>query len=290
MRRAIGLTVLVLLAGCSLFTSLEDYDGDGAGGGPDASPSDAPVGPSDADAPADGGESADGGPDRSARYRAAIMADSPIAYFRFEEESGTTTKDEVGTHVATLVFAPTLGAPGLFGGKGAIAFPVASKAHLTVSGDDLRYAGIASFTIEAWVFPVVFKDYQWILSTESEASPRSGWSIFTNAAATPAFENWPGNTRSLYVDNAPLILDKWQHLAFTYNGGVVTAYVDGGKKKTYPSTTPLPDVGTLTIGCRYGDGDVAQCLDGWRADEIAFYSAPLTEQRIGEHYALGAPK
>jgi hypothetical protein len=289
MRRVLAPTVLVVVAGCSLFTSLDEYDGEPADAPPDASADVPPTtdGPPAADSATD---SSDAAKSRSDEYRAAVMADQPIAYFRFEEESGTTAKDETGAHLGTLVFSPTLGAPGLFGPKGGIEFPIDSKAHLTVSGNDLRFAGVAPFTIEAWVFPAVFEDYQWIISTESTVNPRQGWSVLANATATPAYETWPGNARSTHLDTSPLVLSKWQHLVFTYNGAVLIAYLDGVKRETIPSTEALPDLGTLTIGCRYGDGVVNQCLDGWRVDEIAFYATPLTELRVKAHYDLGVPK
>lgn len=114
--------------------------------------------------------------------------------------------------------------------------------------------------------------------------------VLASAGGVAAYESWPGNLRSTHLQASPLVLSKWQHLAFTYNGAVLVAYINGVKKETVPSTDGLPDIGSVAIGCRYYDGSVSQCLDGWRVDELAFYGAPLTEQRIKAHYDLGVPK
>lgn len=278
------------VAGCSLFTSFSGLENgtdvpDAASEG--STSNDATTTPDD-DAPAS--DSGDAAPSRSEIYRAAVMADSPLAYFRFEETSGTTTKDETGRHVATLMFAPNMTAPGLFGATDAIEFPVDSQAYVKVDGTDVRFPGTAQLTIEVWVNPAVFRDYQWIISTEATASPRGGWSIFAPAGGYAAYELWPSTGRTLYLQERPLVLGKWQHIVYTYSGAVTAGFIDGVKADSVASMVSAPDVGALVFGCRIADGKAIQCLDGWRLDEIALYGSVLSEARIAEHYALGVPK
>lgn len=55
-------------------------------------------------------------------YRASVMADSPVAYWRLGESSGTTAEDEMETYDGTYVGSPTLGASGPISGKLAVEF------------------------------------------------------------------------------------------------------------------------------------------------------------------------
>lgn len=294
MRRAAFALPLVVLAGCSLFTSLEDFDGDGTGEADAATPdglataNDSGTTPG-TDGSADADASAPTTP--SETYRAAVLADQPIAYFRFEETSGTSLKDETNGHTGTAFGSPTLTASGLFGPTDGIELPADSKAHVRVDGTDVRFAGsMSKFTVEAWVFPTKFQDYQWIASTEEPFAPRSGWSIFASSTATASYEAWATELRALYLSAKPLVLGKWQHVVFTYNGIVLTGYVDGVKVQTTEYTTTMPDIGQLTFGCRLINGNPSECLQGWKLDEIALYSDALTVQRVKAHYDLGAPK
>jgi hypothetical protein len=50
-------------------------------------------------------------------YSAAVLADSPLAYYRLGEASGTTMTDSSGnSRNGTYAGSPTLGAPGLVTG------------------------------------------------------------------------------------------------------------------------------------------------------------------------------
>src|SRR4051812_9334389 len=75
--RALGILSLVATSGCSLL-----LDTNGA---------------SEADEPATVDAGADASPDAGAAgvYRSLVLSDGPVAYFRFEETSGATCKNEV---------------------------------------------------------------------------------------------------------------------------------------------------------------------------------------------------
>lgn len=293
MRRALGLTVLAAFAACS--PSYGESDRGDPDSGVRSDSGDVPNG--DGGSGNDAGSGIDGGPDsapptsRSALYAAAVLADQPLAFFRFEETTGDKLKDEVGSHEGTAFGPPNLVAPGLFGATDGMQLPQGSKAHVRVSGTDARFTSTQKFTIEAWVYPKLFSNYQWIVSTEQTASPRNGWSVFGNSGAGSSFELWNADgALSLYMTAKPLVVDKWQHLVFTYNGFVLAGYLDGIKIQSVNVTLTFPDTGDLTFGCRLINGAPNECLEGWSLDEIAFYGAPLTEQRIKAHYDLGAPK
>ena len=58
----------------------------------------------------------------SEAYRSAVLADSPAAYWRLGESSGTTAVDQVGVYNGTYINSPTLGVDGIFAGNTAAGF------------------------------------------------------------------------------------------------------------------------------------------------------------------------
>lgn len=289
MKRA-GLVIsTAALAACSLLTSLDGLS-DGDAGGADAATIDAPA---DATTIADSTviEAGEAGPVPGAAYRAAVVADSPISYWRFEETSGTVAKDEMGAHDGTYVDGPTLGAAGIAPGTRAITISATAKSHVFVGSSAFRFPGDASFTIELWAKGRVFTDYQWIGGTEIPDSPRAGWSLLGHSDRTVAYEAWAPPTvdgginyaRSVRTNAKPLEVDRFQHVVFTYDGATLLSYVDGDLANTGVASRSTPDVGELRWGCRSLAAGLA-CLDGWSLDEIAVYGKALTAARIKAHF------
>jgi hypothetical protein len=246
----------------------------------------------------DGGPGADGslegGSARAELYRDAVLADSPLGFWRFEESAGTTAKDETGGHPGTYKLSPTLGSPGLFPGTRAIELPDQSNAHVEVPGTSFTFGGLAPYSVEVWVKPAGFANYRWIAGTET-TPPRIGWSVLSDATGEVLYEVWrpndagPAEVRSL-SSNKALAIGRFQHVVVTYNGAVMKTYMDGALASSNPVSRDAPDTGTLVLGCRRNnDGTFLNGLDGWSLDEVAIYGAPLTDERIRAHYELGKP-
>lgn len=290
-RRSALLVVLVAsFAGCISLASLSNGAGGSSAGEPDA-PSDGPPGTDRGD-----GASADHatGGGRADLYRAAVLQDSPIGYWRFDETEGTAAKDEMGEHPGVYTYAPTLGRPGLFGSTGAVELPESSHAHVAVPGDAFSFAGLVPYTVEVWVKPRVFSNYQIIASTES-SPPRNGWSVFATDDGKVNYEVWRPNdggsqeVRSLTSGGTVLSLDRFQHVVATFNGDIMKLYVDGVLAKSNPAPSAAVDTEGLILGCRRSSGDVVNCLNGWVLDEAAIYDFPLTSERVLAHFQLGEP-
>jgi hypothetical protein len=291
--------VLLCLPACTLLTSLDGLSGGKVTELVDGSPvegatddaADAQVPPVDADALAD----ADGGTDRSAAYRAAIMADMPLAYWRFEETNGNVATDETGQHDGTYVLGPTLAVDGIIPGTRAMALPTGKNAHVEVPGSVFRFAGNAAFTIELWALPKVFRDYQWIGGTENPLLPRSGWSVVVESAGVVSQEVWvpppdaasSSSARFTSLGGMPLALGRFQHIVFTFDGSTTSGYIDGSLVLTKATPKAAPDTGALLWGCRLNDNALDHCLDGWVLDEIAVYEHALDAARVKAHFDLG---
>jgi hypothetical protein len=232
---------------------------------------------------------------RATLYRETVLADAPISYWRFDETSGLVAHDETGRFDGRYDDGPTLGVAGLFGANGAIEVGTGTTAHVSVAGDPLKLAGTNPFSIEVWILPRLFEDYEWIAGTERGPSQaRLGWSLLVNAQAAPSFEVWQPNdaggatqVRGFSLGAQGVVLDAWQHLVVTYDGTTHVGYLNGVVQESMPYSAPIPMGDALVWGCRRGDMDLIHCLDGWRLDEAAIYGTALPATRVAAHYDLG---
>jgi hypothetical protein len=134
--------IAVVLTGCSL-TNLDGFTSAGDGGVA-----------GDGAAAADGG--AEAAPESSEPYSAAVRADKPAAWYRFDDAPGArVAEDELAAHSANVMGTVNFGAAGVVG-KG-ILFEQApadgiKTGHLVV-GDAFDFSGQGEFAIEAWIRP-----------------------------------------------------------------------------------------------------------------------------------------
>ena len=294
----VGLLGLGTLTACSLLTSLDGLSNGGNGAGGDDGGGDSSVMSLDgAGSGLDGGTSSDGNDggnvdaalSASDRYAQAVLADRPLGYWRLDETSGTVAKDETGQNAGTYVNAPVLAQPGVAGSHAA-KLPNGSDARVAVLTGNFEFTGNAPYSIEIWVRPAVFKDYQWLAATEHNNGGRRGWSLLADANGGIRYEAWNAGdggddqTRGVLVNSTPLTLGTFQHVVVAYTGSVVFGYVNGVQTTMFTTSGLVPQGGPLLWGCR---GDLAACLDDWVIDEVAIYDFPLKAERVKAHYDLG---
>lgn len=279
MRVAAASVLVASVGACSLFTSLDGYSRDVVlveAGGP---------------ASADGGGG--GGPDPTA-YRAAVVADRPILYLRFEETEGAVAKNEVGPTDGTHENV-TVGVPGLFAGTRAVAFDRGRRANVSLPSATFQFAGSTPFTLEAWVNAGDLARDRWIGGTEAPTAPRSGWSVFVDNGARLRYQTWDpaasaGVTRSATCDACRITPGRFQHLVVAYDGTrTVSFYVDGAlAEKASESGVATIGGDRLVFGCRRAvNTGLQDCLEGWVVDELAVYDYALSPEQVSAHHALG---
>lgn len=220
-------------------------------------------------------------------YSAAVLADTPIAYWRLDETTGPLAADQTGTYPGTYLGAPVLGQPGGLSGEAANRAMRVNPAD----GGDVMQATVtigASFSVELWVRSAQtrWNDYGWfaseraangiILHPDRNATFWSAW----------AYDSAAGIAVVGFHTPAAAITD-WHQYAFTYdaatNRGVM--YFDGAPVATNLALLSGARAPASFITLRFGQDDVGTTRygDGW-LDEISLYNHALPAGRVLAHY------
>ena len=207
-------------------------------------------------------------------YVDAAKADAPGAYWRLTETTGSTALDASGNNRTATYQGAELGLSGV------LAHDTAARGWGSTTagaGDVLDFAGIASFTLEAWVNPEVNDDWRRLLSKEaSNAQGRQGWSLWLHNG-TVGFERFRDDW-AVPVGGGTVPVGRWSHVAVTYSGTTSRVYVNGVQVGTASDTQSLLDTtGSLLIG----DGLVG------RIAQAAVYPSALSAAKVAAHARNG---
>jgi hypothetical protein len=218
-------------------------------------------------------------------YAQEVLIDSPVAYWRLGEASGTVAVDEVGNHDGTYEGTPTLGATGLLASD--------TDTAVSLSGDD--YIEVADnadllptfISVEAWVKTSSIGSTQVIVVKDRAASNNSIPYMFRIlSTGKVVFGSFKGSTPVWVVATSATTLTAGviYHLVGTYDGANFRIYVDGIDNGATAHTDGLLGSGlALRIGERI---QVSQPFTG-TIDEVAVYDTALSPARIEAHYNAG---
>ncbi|RME76418.1 MAG: LamG domain-containing protein [Planctomycetota bacterium] len=223
----------------------------------------------------------------AATYVQEVSADTPDAWWRLGETSGTTASDATGNgENGTYTNGPSLGVPGAVAGDTAAGLDGIDD-YVAIPNFPYRYGNTGSFTVEAWF------------------QTTTGGVIF-GYQNTPAFAIPGEYVPALYVDTAGLLRGKfwnlpqiittaavndgvWHHVVIAVSGaGQQTMYLDGAVVGTSSGTLDRLSMTYAQFGTGYtaawqgGNG-------GWYSfngaiDEAAFYGHALSSSRVQAHY------
>jgi RHS repeat-associated protein len=222
-------------------------------------------------------------------YGRAIFRDSPAAYWRFGEPSGTQMTDSgiAGTRAGTYTGAATLGVAGAISGNTAVTDSGSSPLASYEPGAGMP-VGNSPRAVEAW-FKSTYTGLQDIVGY--------GGSPYDNRVFGFRVQN--GNEIYVYQWNGGAILTSpvtltdgaWHLIDVSYDGTTVTVFVDGGSigSGTFPA-------GALNTACRSVllgselDGASDTFVHG-TLDEMAIYAHTLTPSQVANHWvASGRPQ
>jgi hypothetical protein len=312
-RHVVGSAVVVFALGaCSLFVGTGDLAGgssDDAGGKSESSQDDSVVPPPDVAPATDAARSnddvtspppvdarADDGPAPSA-YRATVLADAPIAYWRMGVVVGTDVPDETGTNnVLTLHQGCAAGEPGALANDPdtAVTFDGVSAYATAMDARPFDFPDGHPFTLEVWARydPLDQGDTYGHLITnldqvDATASDRNGYIFYLAQVLSPplaGFE-WDVPGAQQLCNMTALPLHAWGHYVAVFDGTGIVAYVNGiagNRTQVGPDKITARAVPFVVGALGPGRSRFAGALD-----EVAVYDKPLTLERILAHYKVG---
>jgi hypothetical protein len=248
-------------------------------GNPDAAPDTAS--PRDAAPPVDVAPSPDLAPppDLAALVDTAPAVDPAlVAWWRFEEGSGTAVADSSGQGNNGVIRHPT-GADWT-GGHPGTALACAGTNWLGTA-TSASYDRITTLTMAAWVL--------WNGPSATSAQTVIG------RQTGPGFDNafWLGlrdDIPRFVIDNlsvealsTPMVIGRWTHLAGTFDGASLVLYVDGREAARISTTRTIPaSTSGVTVGADLNGADpnVGDRFFRGRVDEALLYRRALSAAEI----------
>ncbi|HEX8724310.1 MAG TPA: LamG domain-containing protein, partial [Gemmatimonadaceae bacterium] len=248
-----------------------------------------PGGGHDASPPDDSGTDAEGDVVSGPPYVLAVLADQPVAYWRFGESSGTRAADASGHgNDATYVGGVTLGAPGAIFGDPDTAASFDGSSGFVDAANRFVFGGDQAFSLEAWVNAASVGGYLGIVSRNDAAMgpPSEGYLLFVGPSDGPiGFQRIDGSNLTTVSSTATPTAGSYVHVVAVFDGVDMYVYVDGELQGT--------QTGNFNLGGAMSDFVVAAEAGGTgnffsgAIDEVAVYDKPLTADRIKAHWVIG---
>ncbi len=218
-----------------------------------------------------------------AAYQDEVLADNPVAYYRFEETSGTTAIDTANSNDGTYTNGVLINQPGAANLGRAASFDGIDdyvSTPRTVS---------TNFTLELWIKTTA----SGLTGTQAYEGNGLLWSDvgglandFVVAMLNSGLSFFTGNP-DITVTSATAINDgAWHHLVATRTqGGNVEIFVDGvSRGTTTTNNNPLDGNPFIMIGGNVLDSRYFAGL----IDEVAYYPTVLSVDRIRAHFQAGS--
>ncbi len=220
-------------------------------------------------------------------YTSTVLADSPISYWRLDEESGTNAVDQQGNATATYGGPYTLGSPGAISGS-------SNKAVTTVGGTGGGTAAITGLdvdtgtnaynTVEFWM--------KWDGVGNVDPFAFHQYSLWFSSATRFGFNTASGDIYGINGAAVTALANRWVHVVAVFrNNGQVTSnklYLDGQLQSlSQHQGTPNTAVSVTANANISGTGWTNQYRFGGSLDEVSVYTGELSAARVAAHYAAG---
>jgi parallel beta-helix repeat protein len=219
-------------------------------------------------------------------YSDPTLSNTPIAYYRLGESSGTSAADSSGNNrTASYVGGIQLGAVG--------SIPADTNTSIQFNGTD-SYVQLPSgfsnftggFTAEMWVYPTAAASFQRMFEFgNGQASDNFGLARVGTSNDLQFFVYSGGSAAGSVTATNVLEFNTWQHFAVAMTAaGAVTIYKNGQVVATGTTTVPRNITRTSNfLGKSNWSGDG---LYAGGMDEVAFYDHVVPAQTIRDHYNL----
>jgi hypothetical protein len=209
-----------------------------------------------------------------------------VGYWPFEsaDVSGTTVVDR-----------SNYGRPGtLVGGPAVVRGRVGGAVSFDGVDDGARVGtvlptGAGRLTVTAWVFKRDATSDAAVISTAPASSPldfTSPWSLDVVGAAVRV--RLGSGTAAVAFDGPQIRVNRWEHVAFTYDGSAVRIYLNGRLRagRAHATGVPLSDR-DVSIG-QSGDGPGGRFFNGL-LDEVRVYNNALHSRSLRNLFSRRPP-
>jgi hypothetical protein len=224
-------------------------------------------------------------------YYREVMADSPVAYWRLGEASGTTAVDAIGSYNGTYVSSPTLGVEGAVVGNTAVTLGGSSY----ISLGDVLDMGTSDWTIEGWV-KTTDSDFA-VFSKSVTAAGNGRYGVYYTGGNLNALFDPPSGDVVLasWASTIPKN-GSWHHIAATFNRDeLMKLYCDGALRASTSisayngedlQSNFLANIGAYQNALNTGVYELLNLVGS--IDEVAIYNTALSPARIAAHYAAAS--
>jgi large repetitive protein len=270
---------LILQSACSLVFNVEDLQ-DGSGGTSSSfsstmsSATTSTGGTSSSSTTGGAGGGGTGG--GASAYANAVLASSPMAYFRFDDADPVVVVDSLGIANATYSGGPNRTATGALMNdpSAAIQFDGLSQVVLP---DRFEFAGLLPFSVEFWFRTDDIADFYFPLTNDSGGNPsRFGYTVVVFGDSSIGIERWNGaDVIGARTPPNSIVVDTWFHFVSTFNGIEHKVYLNGLVGTTFGNSLPLVSDGLPgKIGFEFSGA----------IDELAFYDHEITAAEVTSHF------
>ena len=210
------------------------------------------------------------------------MADTPLAYWRLGEASGTVAADQRATRNGTYAGSPALGQPGALFNDPATSVGLNGTSQYVQAPADAALNSPVQFSVEVWAKPTGgVGTYHGVVT--SRVYPQ-GWVLYLGTDSSWEFWVNSGSGMASIYSN-PATLNSWHHLVGTYDGTTVSLYDNGVLAASAPSTTYAGQTGNALQIARSEPGD--NLYFPGQLEEAAVYGAALSAAQVQHHYSVG---
>lgn len=228
----------------------------------------------------------------SSAYETAVLADSPAAYYRLNESSGSTMSDDSGNSLN-----------GTYAGSGVTysatgATPTDSDSAVTLNGsgggasvaDASGFDPTSALTLEAWIKPTSFSGEPTVVAKTNSSIAQYGMWIYDtggNPDGISMYVDIGGTDHYITVTNTGWKYNVWNQLVGTYDGSHFRLYVNarmvGQQAQTGSISTLTNSFGIGKEPTSWGDPSFTGGID-----EVAVYDTALSAGRIAAHFQASA--
>lgn len=221
--------------------------------------------------------------------------DPPVAYWNFNENTGTTVHDRSGNNLHASFENSPVWVPGRYGS--ALDFPT-STSHLTVPNNSLL-SPPNDMTASAWVKINSLPGSGgssgtcgMILNQSHNSSPWYAYQFYVGGSAEINFD-WRNNSSTNFSSGSSagaVTTNTWYHLAFMRQGSSLRIFINGRDVTDWTSGTPSGNIFNSNGVFRINSPGTS-CVNHLDAvfDEVKVWDYALSPAQLAYEYNRGAP-